>query len=505
LAIRVSLGAGRGRLLRLLLTESLLLAILGAALGLYLTNLATGYFQAVPLPIDVPLQFDFRPDVRVVVFILFLSVGASVLAGIGPALKGSRVGLNLALKRDDGMGRRRRGWFSLRNILVIWQVAAATFLIVGAGLALRSVGASADYDVGLNAKGVVVMWKEPPKEELSPDQLREHFLGIASRIEARPGVEDVSLARTAEAYLFMEDFATALVETEDGQTSEVAFNAVTPGYLDLLQIPLIRGRGVESSDVVGSPPIAIVNETFVDRYLQGGDGIGERIDVSAWMDAGQREDRPGLGLEVVGVVAAPVRVDGTRARPFFWVSYLQDPPVRAVIHAKGRVSAEAVVPILREEAPPRDDEFTLIDPGPYQALIDYRFLGHRLTSAALFYTGLFALILAFIGVFGIVSFSVTQRFREMAIRQAMGAHQGQVFRSIVGQGVRTTVIGILGGLGLAVPAAHVAKSALLGVAPLDPVALGSGAGILLLAALLAAAIPALRLRTAEPMEVLRDE
>jgi hypothetical protein len=207
----------------------------------------------------------------------------------------------------------------------------------------------------------------------------------------------------------------------------------------------------------------------------------------------------------VGVVATPLRSDGNRAGPFFWVSYLQDIPVRAIVHAKGRVGAEALVPILRLEAPPRSDEFTLIDPGPYQDLIDYRFLGHRLTSAVLSYTGLFALFLAFIGVFGIVSFSVSQRFREMAIRQAMGAHVGQVFRAVVGYGLKTTGVGVALGLGLAVPIAFVARSVLLGVAPLDPWALGSGAGILLIAALVAAAIPARRLKKAEPMEVLRDE
>jgi hypothetical protein len=204
-------------------------------------------------------------------------------------------------------------------------------------------------------------------------------------------------------------------------------------------------------------------------------------------------------------VGAPIRPDGTRAGPFFWVSYLQDHPVRAIIHAEGRVGVEALVPILRQEAPPRPEEVTLIDPGPYQALIDYRFLGHRLTSTALSYTGVFALVLAFIGVFGIVSFSVSQRFREMAIRQAMGAQAGQVFRSVVGQGLKTTGWGVFLGFLLAIPLAFLARSALLGVAPLDPWALGSGAGILLLAALVAAAVPARRLRSAEPMEVLRDE
>jgi predicted permease len=505
MAIRTSLGAGRGRLLRMLLSESLLLALLGGSLGLYLTHLATGYLRAFPLPFDVPLRFDFSLDLRVVLFTTGVSLGASVLAGIGPALRGSKASLTPALKEDT---RGRGGWkrrVTLRSLLVVGQVAAATTLVFGAGLAVRSVRASATYDVGLNGEDVAVMWKEPPTEVLEPAQLREHFLEMAARIEAHPEVEAVALARTAEAHVFMEDFATALMEVEDGDPAVVRFNAITPGYMDLLGIPLVRGRQLSDTDVPGAPQVAVVNETFLERYLAGTVGVGERIPVLAWMDAGRRQDRPGAVLEVVGVVPAPVRPDGNRAPPSFWISYLQDDPVRAIIHAKGRAGVEALVPILRLEAPPRPDEFTLIDPGPYQALIDYRFLGHRLTSTVLSYTGLFALFLAFIGVFGIVSFTVSQRYREMAIRQAMGAQAGQVFRTVLAQGLKTTGFGILVGLLLAIPIAFLARSVLLGVAPLDPWALGGGAGILLLAALVAAAIPARRLRSAEPMEVLRDD
>ena len=505
MAIRTSLGAGRGRLLRMLLSESLLLAALGGGLGLYLTHLATAYLRAVPLPIDVPLQFDFSPDARVVAFTLLLSLGASVVAGIGPALQGSRTSLTPALKKDQGRYKGRRGWLSLRNLLVVGQVAAAATLVVGAGLAMRSVQASANYDVGLNGQDVAVMWEEPPEEEMGPDELRTHFMDLAARIQGHAEVEAVALARTAEAHVFMEDFTTAAIQQDDGSTSTARFNAVTPGYLDLLEVPLMRGRGFQESDVSGAVPVAVVNETFLERFLTESDGIGERFTVSTWMEVGSRQDRPETTLEVVGVVAAPLRPGGGRAQPFFWISYLQDEPVRAIIHAKGRVGAAALLPIFREEAPPRANQFTLIDPGPYQDLIDYRFLGHRITSKILTYTGLFALLLAFIGIFGIVSFSVSQRFREMAIRQAMGAQRGQVVRVVVLQGLKTTAVGLLIGLPLTVGVAFLARSILLGVAPLDPLALGGGTGVLLLAALLAGIVPALRLKSAEPMEVLRED
>ncbi|MFC1576028.1 ABC transporter permease, partial [Gemmatimonadota bacterium] len=280
MAVRISLGAGRGRLLRMLLAESLFLSTAGGGLGLYLTYLATGYMQAVPLPFDVPLRFDFSMDVRVVVFTLILALGASLAAGLGPALQGSRAGLVPALKNDGGRigGRRRR--VTLRSLLVVGQVAAATCLVVGAGLAMRSVQASATYDLGLDASEVAVVWREPPQEELSPEDLRTHFLEVAARVEAHPEVESVALARTAEAYFVMEDFATALVERAGEEPLRIRFNAVTPGYMEMLGIPLVLGRSIGSGDGPGGPTVAVVNQTFVDRFFPESQGVGESFRVS---------------------------------------------------------------------------------------------------------------------------------------------------------------------------------------------------------------------------------
>jgi predicted permease len=505
LAIRTSLGAGRSRLLRMLLSESLLLALLGGGLGLYLTLLATRRIGAIPLPVDVPLRFDFGVDGRVLFFILVVSLGASLVAGIGPALTGSRPNLSPALKSDPGLGRGKGRRITFRGLLVVCQVMAATMLVIGAGLALRSVQASTTYDIGLDADGVAIMWKEPPREELGPEERRSYFLDLAERLHARPEVESVALARIAEAHVFMEDFATALIDREDDEPLRVRFNAVTSEYLDMMGIPLVRGRGIELSDAEGAPVVAVVNETFLERLFPEGGGVGDRFRVTAWFDADQRQERAETSVEIVGVVASPVRPGGGRAGPFFWTSYLQDPPVRAIIHAVGQGPPTTLVSVLRREIPYDPREFTLIDPSPYQDLIDYRFLGHRITGQVLSFAGLFALALAFIGVFGIVSFAVSQRFREMAIRQAMGAERAEVVRAVVAGGLRTTGVGVALGLALVVPLAFLARSALLGVGPLDPAAVGGGVLVLLLAALLAGLIPSTRLARAEPMEVLRDE
>jgi len=474
-------------------------------LGLYLAHLGTGYFNALPLPIDVPLRFAFSIDGRAVLFALLLSVASSILAGIAPALRGSKADLTPALKRGFRGPGFLRGRFTLRGFLVVGQVAAATALVFGAALATRTVQASADYDMGLDAENVAVMWKEPPEEDLGSAGLRDHFLALAERIGSHPEVESVAIARNAEAHLIMEDFSSVLLDRPGAEPVQVRFNAVTPGYMDLLGISLIRGRGIQASDAPGGPMAAVVNETFLERFFPGSEGVGEQLAVSAWVENGQRLDRPATSLEVVGVVAAPLRPGGDRAPPFIWISYLQDEPVRAIIHARGSAGVKQVLPVLRAEAPARPGETTLFDPGPYQALIDYRFLGHRMTSTALRFVGAFALALAFIGVFGMVSFSAARRSREMAIRRAMGARSDQVVRGILGHGLKTTGAGAVLGLLVAVPLAFLARSLLLGVAPLDPVAVGGVSAVLLAAATLAGLIPAWRLRRVDPMEVLKDE
>lgn len=505
LAVRVSLGAGRRRLFRMLLTESVVLSLAGGALGLLLARVATGYLQAIPLPMDVPLRIHFSLDETALLFALVLALGASLVAGVGPALRGSRANLTFALKRDLGLGTGRGRKITVRSLLVVGQVAAATFLVIGAGLALRSVQASTDYDLGLDARDVAVAWVEPPEEDLSPAELRSHFMALGEGLASHPEVESLALARVAEAHPFMEGFATAQVEQEEGDPVQISYNAVTPGYFEMLRIPLVRGRAIRSGDVEGAPRVAVVNQAFLDRFLPPGAGVGDRFRVRGWFDADLRQGEAEMPLEIVGVVASPQRPGGGRAAPFFWTSFMQDDPVRAIVHARGRGGVGEVVSLLRQEAGIDPGEFTPVDPGPYEDYIRYRFLGNKIVGGILTFAGAFALILAFIGVFGIVSFAVSRRFREMAIRQAMGARREEVVGAVLRQSLQVAGWGVLLGLALAIPLAYMARSVLLGVAPLDPAAVGGGTLLLLAAALVAGIIPARRLLRARPMDILREE
>jgi predicted permease len=489
----------------MLMVESVLLSLGGGVLGLVLAHVATGYFRAIPLPMEVPLRFDASLDGTALLFVVVLAMGASLAAGLAPALRGSAASLVPVGKRDTGLGTARGRRVSLRSLLVVGQVAAATVFVIGAGLALRSVRASVRYDVGLDPTDVAIVWQDPPREELTPAQLRGRFLEVGERVRAHPEVEAVAVARNAEAHLFTEDFATAMVERGEGEPLRIRFNAVTPGYLEMLGIPLLRGRAVQSGDVEGAPRVAVVNQAFLDRFFPAGEGVGERFRVTRWFDADLQQDQEAATLEIVGVVASPPRPGGGQVRPFFWVSYLQDAPVRAIVHAKGRVGAQALVPILRQEAAPPGAAFTPIEPGSYVDYVGYRFLAHRITFAVLSFAGVFALMLAFIGVFGIVSFAVNRRLREMAIRQAMGAPRGEVVRAVLARSLRASGVGAVLGLATAVPLAYLARSALLGVAPLDPVALGGSALLLVAATAAACVVPARRLLRTEPMDILREE
>lgn len=502
LAVRSSLGASRGRLIRLLLTESVLLAGVGGTLGVYLAYVISRYFRNVRLPADIPLRFDIVLDHRVVIFAAVVSVGAALAAGLAPALQASRPDLMTAMKTDliAGHGGRRS---RLRSFLVVFQVAAAVLILVSAGLTFRSLRAGLAADPGMDLGGVAVTWVSPPEAGLDAEALRQYFLEIGDRLRARPEVDRVALSRTAEAYPMMDGAALLQLDLGEEEQPRVRFNAVTPGYLEMFGLRVIRGRSIADTDGPGAPQVAVVNEAFLRRYMPDASGPGGRIRVARWLDFDQATPRPPGTLEIVGVVADRA-FPGEVAVPRVWTSFLQDDPARAIVHVRGRGTAASLVPLLRA-IETRPDDVTLIDPTSYRDLLDVRFMAHRIFAGITGLAGLFALLLAVMGVYGVVSFGVSRRLREMAIRQAMGARRGQVVRSLLAGGMRMTALGLVIGLATAVPLARLVQDVLFGLNPADPVALGGPVLALGLAAAVASLVPTRRLLRTAPMQVLRDE
>jgi hypothetical protein len=447
-AVRLSLGASRGRLVRLLLVEASLVALVGGLLGVWLASRSAGFLGSIPFPLDVPLSFAVGVDARVLVFALGASVLACLTFGLVPALQATRPDLVRALRDEGGWGRRRR--MSLRATLVL------------------------------------------------PDP-----------VAADPEVAAVSVASVPELSLWVGG-ARARVEVE-GYTAApeedmvMGYNAVTPEYFEMVGLRPLSGRSFGSGDGPGSPHVAIVNETFASRHWPRGSALGGRFTVVERRTFDSPYPSEPTTFEVVGVLPDVRATPDQRAEPFFWTSYLQDVTPLAVIHAQARFDAADVVPVLRREVVANDDDLQLVSPQTYDDLLAFTLLPVRLASLAFAYAGLFALLLAVMGIYGIVSFAVSQRSREMAIRQAIGAARGHVFRAVLADGMRLTGLGLALGLAVALAGAYLARSTLMGVSPLDPAAVLGGAGVILTAAFVATWVPARRVTRADPMGFLRKE
>lgn len=508
MAVRLALGAGRSKIVSLLLAESLLLAAGGCGLGVLFARVSSQTLSVVRLPIELPLSFDFTMDVRVLVFAILLSAFACILFGLTPALAGSSPRVMHTLKIDVGIGKRYRR-FGLRNLLVIGQVAVSLVFVVSAGLLFRSAQAAASVETGFDPTGVAVMSKILPEDRYSPEAGMEYLRQTVARLQALPEVEEAHLARSVEGSIFAAISEAGIdvpgYERGQGESMTFSYNSVTPGYLEMLDMQLLRGRAIRESDGPGAPLVAVVNESFIERFWPGRDGLGERFfltdrDVDGPM-AGQTRS-----LEVVGVIRDGHYNDiETGQQPYFWTSFYQGYAAIVILSVKGRESAEAVLPVLWSEVQNAPDETTLITPTTFQDLVSFQYGILRVGSRFLAYGGVFGLALATIGIYGIVAFAVTQRRREMAIRQAVGAHPAQVFRLVVGDGMKLALYGMIIGMVFVVPVAILVETQSYGVPALDPFAVGGGCALLLLAALVASVLPARRITQFHPMETLRDE
>jgi predicted permease len=508
MAVRLALGAARRKLVAMLLAESLLLAFAGCALGVLFARVASHSLSVVRLPVELPLTFDFTMDSRVLGFSVLLSAFACILFGLTPALAGSKPGLMPSLKVDLGMGKKYRR-FGLRNLLVIGQVAASLAFVVAAGLLFRSAQEAASVELGFDPTGVAVMSKILPEDRYSPEAGMQYLRDLRTDLAALPDIEEAHLSRSIEGSLF-----AAISEAEidvpgyergQGESMTFSFNSVTPGYLEMLDMELLRGRTFEESDTSGAPLVAVVNESFVERYYPGRDGMGERFTITD-----RDVDGPSRGktrtFEVVGTIRDGQFNDmETGQQPYFWTSFYQGYAQIVILSAKSRAGTEAALPALWREVEKAPDETTLVTPTTFQELISFQYAIMRVGSRFLAYGGAFGLALAAIGIYGIVSFAVTQRRREMAIRQVVGAHPAQVFRLVVGDGMRLAVYGLIVGLLFVVPIAILGEVSAFGVGAFDPIAVGGGSLLLLSAALVACIVPARRVTSFDPMETLRDE
>ncbi len=499
MALRASLGASRGRIVRMLLAEGIWPGALGGLLGVGIATWATRALGSVALPVEVPI----RLDVHITPLVLLMTSGVAVLAtllfSLLPAIGITRTDVASTV-REHSTGGRPRFW-SVRNGLVVGQCAISALLIVGATLVVRTLAVASVSDLGFDHSGIAVATHRAPPT-VSPDEARESLGELRTRLAEVEGVERVAMAAVLELTLF-QMLPPLPIHVDgfepSGDTQELVFhNAVTPGYLEMLSVPMLAGRTLQPSDGAADAPVAVVNRSFADRYWPSLDPIGRTF------VAGDRE--AAVRYRVVGVARDGKYVDfDDPPTPYFYTSLNQDPQSHVAVLLKGGGAAHDHLGVLRREVVPEDGVVQIMPPTLLSDQVSVQFLHLQVLSRLLGWGGFFGLFLAGIGIYGVVAFAAGQRSKEVALRVALGADASTVVRAVAMDGVRLASLGIIIGVGIALPAARVARSLLFGISPTDTAALGVSLTLLFVVAIGASVLPALRVATIDPMATLRSE
>jgi predicted permease len=502
MAIRAALGAGRSRLIRQYLTESLLLAFLGAGGGMLLAYWAMRYLSTLPLGTDLPLQLNFMPDARVYLFALAAALFTGVIVGVFPALRVARRDVSSVLHeggRGSSDGRRRQ---FARGSLVVAQVAGSLVLLIVAGLFIRSLGKAQTIYLGFNPSNVLNFSLDVQQVGYQEVQGRAFYRELESRLRILPGVVSVAQAFTVPMGV-MSASAQITVEghpLEAGQQPPIADNnPVSPGYFDTLRIPVHRGRTFTDADDENSPKVAIINQTMAKQFWPDQDPLGKRFSTKG---------PNGPFLEVVGVVQ-----DGKykgvveTPTPFFYQPLNQSYIPLRTFHLRTSVPPENLSMQLqsqiRDLAPNLSiSQLQTMD----QALQGVNgFLLYRLGAQLTGTMGLLGLVLAVVGVYSVASYAAVQRTHEIGIRMAIGATPRDILKMVLRQGFGIVSLGVVVGLAAAFAGTRLLSDLFYGVTPNDPLTYTAVATLLLAVALLACWIPARRATRVSPLVALRFE
>ncbi len=494
IALRLALGAGRGRLVRQLLIESLVLALLGGAAGVLLTFWLTAAVNPLLSGLPIPMAFDLRIDHRVLIYALVTSAVAALVFGLAPARRASRFDLVSSLK-DEAAGSAVRQ--RLRRALVVGQVAVCTMLLIWSGLFLRSLGNIGAVDPGFDPHGVLLARIE--LDELAHDRTfgEQLFLDLEQHVQAAPAVASAGLAAVVPLSLDNEEFDVTRDRTPGGDGSQVRrrvfANRLTPGWFETMRIPFVAGRDFTPNDRAGAPPVAIVNETLARQFWDG-EAIGRQVTIPGPSDR---------VAEVVGIVRdSKYWTLGEDVAPTIYLPFRQSYASWMTLHVRTgdrQGTTRVITEYMRRQSPGIFVDITTLDDTVANALFPAR-VGAWVTAAF----GIVAMSLAGLGVYGLVAFSVAQRTREIGLRKAIGADTWDLVRLIVGENLLLTLAGFAAGTVLGVLGANVLRTFIAGVSPMDPLALTASAMLVCGAALAASAFPAARAALVNPLVVFRD-
>ncbi len=499
MAVRIALGATRAQLLRQMLVESILLALGGGVLGTALSLWATSALSTFHVPAPVPLDLSVTVDWRVLLYTFALSVGAGLLFGLIPAWIASRPILINALRGEDALARPGRR-LTLRNVLVVAQIAMSLVLLCATGLFLRSLGNAASIDIGFRSSGVLMMSVDPRVHGYTPEATTQFLTQLRDNVAAIPGV--LSVAATDCAPLSggnrSDSFFAAGQPQPSGPDLSVDLFMATPGYFETLGIARIAGRDFANESASG-PKVAIVNQFFVEHFFGEQNPIGQHVTGA------------GVTYQIIGVVQnIKSRTLGEDLRPVLFRSLAQstgsDPSFLGytlLVRSAGKPAA--IANSVRHEIHALDPSMAVYNPETIEEHLRSALFLPRLAGTLFGIFGLTGLVLATVGLYGVMSYSVSRRTREIGIRIALGAQLGTVQRLVIRQGMLLTVIAIALGLPVALAVAKFSSSFLYGIHPHDLVTFTMLPLFLAAVALFACWIPARRAARINPQTALRSE
>lgn len=497
IGVRLAIGAGRRRLMQQLLTESLLLAGFGAALGLSLTWLLFRTLATADLPLPVPIPLEFSLDSRVLLYTVALGLGVGVLAGLVPALRATRPNLVAELSGTVPGPRLGRVRWSLRDALVAAQLAVTIPLLVMAGLFAQSSNRAETVALGFDADRVATVSTSLTTIGYDDDEARQFLELSLERMAAMPGVQRVAIASRVPLSLSFSDLPL-LVDGQHGpeaRGSSTSTSTVSEGYFETIGVPLLEGRSFTTVDTPASPRVAIVTRAMAERFWPGQSAVGQAFRVREW-------DAP--AAEVVGVVADhKIRFPTESDTPMVHFAASQFPPTAGVLMARTRGDAGALATRLRRDLLGLEPNLVFLDGDTLRDSADVMLLPFEIAASGAGSLGFVAMLLAATGLYGIIACVVTQRTRELAIRAALGARRLEQIRLVLAAGARVIVLGTVVGVGLALALAQSAMRFLFRVAPLDPWVWVGTLALLGLVGCAAYTVPTWRAIRLNPVQALR--
>jgi putative ABC transport system permease protein len=502
IAIRTALGASRLRVVRQLLTESVLLALVGGFCGLLLALWGIDALGAF-IPENIPRAGEIGVDGRMLGFTLVISLLTGLIFGLAPALQASRSDVNESLKEgargaSAGLGRNR-----FRSLLVIAEVALALMLLIGAGLLMRSFQRLQQVDPGFDAKNVlameIVLPFVAPSNYTKPEQQAEFFHQAVERTSALPGVQAAALVSSLPLSGAFES-TDLVIEGQppppDGEGPQADYTMVSADYFRAMSIPLMKGRAFTERDRKDSPQVLIVNDALAHRYWPGEDVIGKRLTIGF-------EKTP---REIVGIVGDVKQTSLDAETPLaVYLPYQQFPYPGMTMVVRTSTDTSSITAAVRREVQTIDRNVPVSNIRSMEQVISTSVSQRRFSMTLLGIFALVALLLSAVGIYGVMAYSVSERLHEIGIRIALGARSRDILKMVLGQGMILTLIGIAVGLIGALALTRLMSSLIYGVTATDPLTFAGVALTLGIVALLACYIPARRATRVDPMEALRDE